>query len=136
MFYITNPTYIKIWKVERKERYTDIYFSTSEKAEKNGETVYINSNWNGRCVGKAHNQAEKFEKGTSAKALKFKLTAEQYKDKEGNTKTAPTRTIIFEFESSEGTSSSKTTKSKKTENAQIGDLNDFEEILSDGDVPF
>lgn len=127
MFWINNATFIKVWKVESKEKYTDLFFSTSEKTEKNGETIYINSDWNGRCVGKAHNQAVKMQKGDSAKILKGKITREKYKDKEGNWKLADPRVLILEFESSD-----KTEKSDVKKNEEAG----TEEIIEDSDLPF
>jgi len=46
-----NKAFMKVWKVEKKEKYTALNCSTSDKQQ---DGSYKNSNWNVRLVGKAN----------------------------------------------------------------------------------
>ena len=54
MIYISkdkpSKIYAKVWKVDKKENYTTLQISTSDKQQ---DDTYKNSNWNCRVVGKA-----------------------------------------------------------------------------------
>ena len=46
-----NKAYLKVWKVERKDKYTAITASSGDKQQ---DGTYKNSSWNCRLIGKAH----------------------------------------------------------------------------------
>ena len=51
MIFIKNDKiYAKVWKVDKKEKYTSLQISTSDKQQ---DGTYKNSGWNCRLVGKA-----------------------------------------------------------------------------------
>lgn len=54
MIYISkdkpSKIYAKVWKVDKKEKYTSLTISTSDKQQ---DGSYKNSNWNCRVVGQA-----------------------------------------------------------------------------------
>ena len=54
MIYISkgkeSKIYAKVWKVDKKENYTALNISTSDKQQ---DGTYKNSSWNARLVGKA-----------------------------------------------------------------------------------
>ena len=51
MIFIKEPNkiYAKVWKVDKKEKYTALRVSTGEKQE---DGAWKNSNWNAKLVGK------------------------------------------------------------------------------------
>jgi len=55
MIFISNDKpsriYGKVWKVDKKEKYTALNISTGDKQQDGG---YKNSSWNCRLVGQAH----------------------------------------------------------------------------------
>ncbi len=104
MVFVTNKIFAKVWKMDVKEKYTDLRISTSEKVEKDGETSYINSNWFARAVGKAHNQAKNLKEGDRVTITKAKLSNEPY-EKDGEKRSA-FKFVILEFESRENTKAS------------------------------
>ena len=52
MIFIKEPNkiYAKVWKVDKKEKYTALRVSTGDKQE---DGTWKNSNWNAKLVGKA-----------------------------------------------------------------------------------
>ena len=46
-----NKGFFKVWKVDKKEKYTNLNCSTSDKQQ---DGTYKNSNWNVKLVGKAN----------------------------------------------------------------------------------
>jgi len=94
MFIYKNDkgTYAKVWAVDRKEKYTEIRFSTSEKME---DGTYRNSTWNGRLVGHAFNGLAKLEPEQRILIKSAKFTNELYTTKDGQ-KSSYLRVIIFD----------------------------------------
>jgi single-stranded DNA-binding protein len=113
MAFWIKETYAKVWDVEKKEKYTTLRISTSEKDSRE-EGKYINSNWFARCVGKANDPASALEKGDKIKITSGKISNESYKDKDGNNKSA-LNLVVFDFELMEATdNSAKSTSKPKT----------------------
>ena len=81
MFYFKGTAYAKVWNVERKEKYTSLRFSTSEK-DQNGDFRY--SSWFGRAIGHAHNALANVKQGDRIIINACKLTNEGVKDEQGN----------------------------------------------------
>ena len=46
-----NKAFLKVWIVDRKDKYTGITASTGDKQQ---DGTYKNSSWNCRLIGKAH----------------------------------------------------------------------------------
>lgn len=123
MIFITNDIYAKVWKVDRKEKYTDLTISTSEK-DKDGN--YINSNWYPRAIGHAHNSLKDINEGDRITIKQAKLSMDPY-EKDGQKKYA-FRFLILEAEINEK-NKEKTSKADKEES----ELMDKEE---EEDLPF
>ena len=47
---LINKAFAKVWKVDKKEKYTALNISTSDKQQ---DGTYKNSSWNARLVGKS-----------------------------------------------------------------------------------
>lgn len=77
--------YAKVWHVDRKEKYTDVRISTSEK---DADGNYVNSTWFPRLIGHAHQKLKDLKEGDKIIISKAKFTNEGYTDKEGNKKSA------------------------------------------------
>ena len=119
MVFVNGKIFAKIWKIEAKEKYTDLRISTSERVEKDGNASYINSNWFARAIGKAHNQAKDLKEGDKVIITKAKLSNEPY-EKDGQKKNV-FKFVVLEFESSVS----------KDENTAPANTSDSEE-----DLPF
>lgn len=129
MAFWVKDTFAKVWEIKANEKYADVRISTSEKDNRE-EGKYINSNWFGRCVGKAYNQIAKINEKDSIKIISGKVTNEGYKDKDGNNKSA-LRVTIFEIEdANSGKVNKAESKSKKKEKTKS------EEEVSDEELPF
>lgn len=100
MIFIKNPVWIKIWEINPKEKYIDIRFSTSEKRD---DGKYINSNWFGRCFGKAKDKflSDNIKVGDRIRMTSGKITAEVYLNSEGEKRTAPTRVLVYDYDKGE-----------------------------------
>lgn len=112
MIFIKNPTWIKIWEVNPKEKYIDIRFSTSEKKE---DGSYTNSNWFGRCLGKARNKIieDNIQKGDKIRMTSGKITAEVYLNDKGEKRTAPVKILIFDYDNGENSNNASAEPSPK-----------------------
>jgi hypothetical protein len=116
---------VKVFKVEDKDTYTLVTFSTSRKDKRDGEYKY--SNWAFvRFVGTAHQKASKLKEGSLIALKGGGESCEKYKDKEGNWAYPknPTRVVFnFEFMDDGG---------KPIEDPQFEENHDS----SDDDLPF
>ena len=63
-----NKAYMKVWKVDKKDNYTVLKVSTSEKQQ---DGTYKSSSWFCRLVGKAH--LEDIKEGDQITVLKGKI---------------------------------------------------------------
>lgn len=55
--------YATVWKIDQKEKYTEVTMSTSRKDKR--DNSYVNSNWSFvRFLGKAHEKASELERQT------------------------------------------------------------------------
>ena len=84
-----SKIYARVWKVWKKEKYTDLSVSTGDKQE---DGSYKNSKWPARLVGKANIEVSE---GDSIVITKAKI--ENVYDKERNKEWL--RIIAFELES-------------------------------------
>ena len=80
MGFRTGGAYVKVWKIERFEKYTKVQGSTSKK---NKETDTYETDWNGyfNCVGQAHAEIAKFKEGDRIKVEEFDITNKYDKEK-------------------------------------------------------
>lgn len=83
-----SKIYARVWKVWKKEKYTDLSISTGDKQE---DGTYKNSKWPARLVGKANVEVAE---GDSIVITKAKI--ENVYDKERNREWL--RIIAFELE--------------------------------------
>lgn len=132
MFFSDKPTeiYAKVWNITRKDKYTDLRISTSEKKTGEDKKVeYSNSNWFVRCIGHAHNKASELSERDNIKITKLKFTNELYENQEGQ-KRNQLRVIIFEFEimNNEQQSSSQQKKKSAPKKAPATSNEDEEEM--------
>ena len=88
-----NKAFLKVWKVEKKEKYTALSCSTSDKQQ---DGNYKNSNWNVRLVGKAND----VEVAEGDKIVVKSGKVENIWDKENNKNWL--NVIVFELETDEG----------------------------------
>ena len=100
--------YAKVWHVDRKEKYTDIRISTSEK---DTDGNYVNSTWFPRLIGHAHQKLKDLKEGDKTIVTKAKFTNEGYTDKDGNKKSA-FKFLILEAESEDQNESSSKSSEK------------------------
>ena len=122
MIFVTNEIRAKVWGIDRKDKYTDIKLSTSEKGPKG----YVYSHWFARAIGQAHELLKNCSEHETISITKSKLTNEGYKNNDGQGKSS-VRWVIFEASLCEsGKDSSKTPKTKKTKGSEKGfiDFND------------
>ena len=116
MFYYKNDkgTYAKVWEVDRKEKYTEIRFSTSEKLE---DGTYRNSNWGGRLVGHANNGLGKTIEPNQRIIIKSaKITNEPYKTPDGQNRSY-LRVVIFDAVNADAPTASEPAKSAPAKEA-------------------
>lgn len=116
LFVSEAKTYAKVWKIiDRKEKYTDLQISTSEK---DGDK-YINSAWWVRAIGRAHNVFKDLAEGDRVILSQYKLAMEKYEAKDGSKKSS-LRFIVLDAEivtadSGDQTSAAKPKTAKSTE---------------------
>jgi len=125
MFFYKNDkgTYAKVWEIsERKDKYTDFRFSTSEKLE---DGTYKNSNWNGRLVGHAFNAIPKLEPGQRIIIKSAKITNEAYKNQDGQNRSY-LRVVIFEAAVADADGAQATSTAPKTKKAEPASTDDDE----------
>lgn len=133
MAFWNKETYAKVWKIETKEKYTDIRISTSEKDNRE-EGKYINSNWFARCVGKANNQITKINEGDRIKITSSKISNESYEDKNDGSKKSALKVIIFEFETLDSGNTKSDTKAKSE--GKASEKKSKEKEVDDEELPF
>lgn len=76
----TGGCYAKIWKIDRKEKYTKVQASISKKDKTTGNYM---TNWSGfiNFVGQAHTEIAKFKEGDRIKIEEFEVTTTHDKEK-------------------------------------------------------
>lgn len=93
MIFVKDLTsYAKVWKIDRKEKYTDVRISTSEKLE---DGTYKNSNWFARAIGHAHNSFASVGEGDRIIITKCRFSNETYTAEDG-TKKSSFKFVILE----------------------------------------
>jgi hypothetical protein len=72
--------YAKVWKIDRKERYTQIQASISKKIK---DTDQYETDWSGfiNLVGQAHQHAANLKEGDRIKIEEFDVTTRHNKEK-------------------------------------------------------
>ena len=77
---LRTGAYLKVWKIEPKEKYTKIQGSTSKK---NKQTDAYETDWNGflNFVGQAHTEITKYKEGDRIKLEEFEVTNKYDKEK-------------------------------------------------------
>ena len=88
-----NKAFLKVWKVDKKDKYTALSCSTSDKQQ---DGTYKNSNWNVRLVGKAKD----VEVAEGDRIVVKSGKVENIFDKENNRNWL--NVIVFELETDEG----------------------------------
>lgn len=126
MIFINNNLYAKVWKIDRKEKYTDLNISTSEKDR---EGNYINSSWYPRAIGHAHNSLKDVKEGDRITIKQGKLSMDPY-EKDGVKKYA-FRFLILSAEINEDNKQNPDTKSDTSteENTQGSETEEDDEEL-------
>ena len=91
-----NPIrqFMRVWKIDSHEKYTDLRASTSERKEDGG---YINSNWFPRCIGHAHNKMKDVKEGDTIVVTSFRISNETGKGRDGATHSY-FRMLLLDFE--------------------------------------
>lgn len=107
MIYVTNEIRAKIWGIDRKEKYTDIKLSTSEK----GANGYVYSHWFARAIGQAHEALKNCSEHEMVSITKSKLTNEGYTSSDGQGK-SKFRWVIFEVAKIDSKESNETVQAK------------------------
>ena len=115
MIFVNNLKYVKVSKVDRKEKYTKCQLSTSEKKQ---DGTYEYSNWCGTLVGKAHEKG--VSEGEKITVLSGKLSNVYNKEK----KVSYLNLTVFDLENGE---------EKKEDDFSFGS---FQTIEDDDSVPF
>ena len=125
IFIKDTKIYATVWNVERKEKYTDLRISTSEK---DMEGKYINSNWFARMIGHSHQKLKDLKREDRIVITTAKLTNEPYTDKDGNKKSS-FKFLILEAETANQSGSHEKPESKpKDENTG--------EPVAEGELPW
>lgn len=77
---LRNGCYAKVWKIDRKERYTKIQASISKKDKTTGQ---YETDWSGfiNLVGPAHTEAANLKEGDRIKIDEFEVTTTFNKEK-------------------------------------------------------
>ena len=88
---LINKAFLKIWKVETKEKYVVANTSSGDKQQ---DGTYKNSNWSVRFVGKCFESAKGLEEGDSIIVKSAKIENIWDKQKERNW----LNLIVFDFE--------------------------------------
>jgi hypothetical protein len=98
MIWFSPTTKVTIWKVDQKEKYSEVTFSSSRKEQGEGG-AWLNSNWSFvRFVGKAHTKADSLEPKNRIVLTKAAMTKEPYeKDGEKQYPKNPSM-VVFDFE--------------------------------------
>ena len=89
---LRTGAYLKVWKIERFEKYTKIQGSTSKK---NKATDTYETDWNGflNFAGQAHTEIAKYKEGDRIKVEEFEVVNKYDKEK----KTTSTYYSVFKI---------------------------------------
>ena len=95
----SKGSFAKVWKLDRKEKFTSAHISISKKKQDGTYEQdfggYVN------LVGKAHADAANLDEGSRIKITDFDVSNSYNKD----TKVTTTRVAVFAFEVADGTDS-------------------------------
>lgn len=114
--------YMKIWKVERKEKFTKLNLSSSRKNRDTGEYETDFSGF-ANMIGAAHKKAENLEEGDRIKITACDVTTRYDKAKD----TKFTNFVIFDYEPA-GSPAAETKPVSETKNEDVEEDSD--------DLPF
>lgn len=132
MIYLDNANIrIKVWKIDRKEKYTELRASTSEK---NKDGTYTNSNWFPRAIGPAHEALKNVNEGDTIYVKKAKFSNEPYTTPDGQKKSA-FRFLIMELgEAQQPHQSAPSAPAKQKINPVTADTN--VSVDGEGEIPW
>lgn len=78
MFFINDARYIKIWKIEKKEKFIKLQCSTGDKKQ---DGTYENSSWFINLVGKAFDQGANLKENDTITIVQGKISNVYNKEK-------------------------------------------------------
>lgn len=115
MFFCTNTTYAKVWKVTQPKdengnpkKYLELEISTSEKQE---DGTFKSSSWYPRVVGHAYNSLKNLKEKDRIVITKAKLSNEYYKKEGEETGKSYLKVTIFEAKIYDGNTPTKNSQS-------------------------